>query len=362
MFLTYYRPKRWIPTINHSDSIEAASALLRSRAILTDTSPTSTGEPIATKGGTFRGLLEALRIPHWIKNVFVLAALVFSKQVGSASAWLMALAATAAFCLLSSAAYLINDVADRESDRTHPVKSRRPIASGRVSPTAAVATAIALLAAATVLIVLESLRLRWAGAPVGGMGLAVWAGTYLVLNLAYSFGLKGRPILDVLIVAMGFVFRAMAGAAAVMAVVSPWLVLCTLTLCLFIALAKRRSEIVVLGEAAGRTRRVHRFYTLANLDHMLAVSAGLAIATYCLYCTAPRTIANLGSAHMIWTIPLVIYGMFRYYCLTLQAGGDDPMRVLGRDKVMWLVVGAWILLVVAILKWGPCRSLQGIIS
>jgi len=328
----------------------------------TDTSPTSRPEPILPSGGMARGLVRALRIPHWVKNAFVLAALPFSGQLGSGSAWLTALGAAAAFCLLSSAMYLINDLADRRSDRTHPVKSRRPIASGQVPPALAGVTALALLAGAAALIAGQSLRLHTANAPLGGMGLALWAGAYLALNLGYSFGLKGRPILDVLIVAMGFVFRAMAGAAALHVDVSTWLVLCTLTLCLFIALAKRRSEIVVLGDQAGRTRRVHRFYTLDNLDHMLAVSAGLAIATYCLYCTAPRTIANLGSPHMIWTIPLVIYGMFRYYCLTLQAGGDDPMRVLGRDRVMWLVVAAWIALVGAILQWGPSRFLQGFIS
>jgi len=329
---------------------------------LTDTSGTSRPEPVLPAGGTARALVEALRIPHWVKNAFVLAALPFSGQLGSGSAWVMALAAAAAFCLLSSGVYLINDLADRESDRTHPVKSRRPVASGRVSPTLAAGTALVLLAGAAALIAVESRRLHVAGAPLGGMGLTLWAGAYLALNLAYSFGLKGRPILDVLIVAMGFVFRAMAGAAALNVAVSTWLVLCTLTLCLFIALAKRRSEIVVLGPDAGKTRRVHQFYSLTNLDHMLAVSAGLAIATYCLYCTSPRTIANLGSPHMIWTIPLVIYGMFRYYCLTLHAGGDDPMRVLGRDKVMWLVVAVWILLVAAILTWGPSPYFQGFIS
>jgi len=329
---------------------------------LTEPPRTPRRGPETRAGGATRALVETLRIPHWIKNAFVLAALPFSMQLGSASAWLTSLGAAAAFCLLSSAVYLINDLADRRSDRTHPVKARRPIASGLVSPALAAGTAVVLLAGGAALIAAESVRLRGADAPLGGMALALWAGAYVLGNLAYSLGLKGKPILDVLIVAMGFVFRAMAGAAALNVEVSTWLVLCTLTLCLFIALAKRRSEIVVLGEQAGRTRRVHRFYTLTNLDHMLAVSAGLAIATYCLYCTSPRTIANLGSPHMIWTIPLVIYGMFRYYCLTLHARGDDPVRVLWRDRVMWVVVALWIILVAAILKWGPGEHFQGFIS
>jgi 4-hydroxybenzoate polyprenyltransferase len=163
--------------------------------------------------------------------------------------------------------------------------------------------------------------------------------------------LKGRPILDVLLVAMGFVLRAMAGAAAVAAVISPWLVVCTFMLCLFVALAKRRSEIVALGQAAGQTRRANLFYTPANLDHMLAVSAGLSILTYSLYCLAPGTVAHVGSAHLIWTIPLVVYGMFRYYCLSLS-GGQDPTGLILRDRVLWLVLLVWAAMVAAVLKWG----------
>ncbi|KKK61403.1 hypothetical protein LCGC14_3014690, partial [marine sediment metagenome] len=168
--------------------------------------------------------------------------------------------------------------------------------------------------------------------------------------------------LDVLIVAMGFVFRAMAGAAALAVPVSPWLVLCTLTLCLFIALAKRRSEIAALGDDASQTRRVHSFYSLTNLNHMLSISAGLAIATYSLYCLAPRTIDHVGSAHLIWTVPLVIYGLFRYYCLTLAARTEDPIRLLVRDKMMWAIGLAWIVLVAVILRWGDGGMLAGVFS
>ena len=313
-------------------------------------------------------MVEAIRIPHWVKNLFVLAALPFSGEWTSGAAWGMALGAFGAFCLLSSAIYLINDITDRRSDQAHPVKARRPIASGRLSVSTAAWAAGALLAAGTGMVVLVDVLVLRGMLPykpvmlMHGFALPLWVAAYVVLNLAYSMGLKGKPILDVVIVAMGFVFRAMAGAAAIAVAISPWLVLCTLTLCLFIALAKRRSEIAILGEAAGQTRRVHRFYTLTNLDHMLAVSAGLAIAAYSLYCLAPRTVQRVGSSHLIWTIPLVVYGMFRYYCLTLNHPSDDPAKVLLRDRIMWLVLALWLASVLLIMRVGGSAFLQGVLS
>ncbi len=320
------------------------------------------GQGTSKSGGGAAALVEALRIRHWTKNIFVLAALPFSGKWTETSAWTMAWGAFAAFCLLSSAIYLINDIADRKSDRIHPVKNRRPIASGRLSPAWAAWAAAVLLAGGGGIVALLSWKLYRPGMPLAGMGLAAWSGAYVLINLTYSLGLKGRPILDVIIVAMGFVLRAMAGAAAIAAVVSPWLVVCTFMLCLFIALAKRRGEIVALGdEAAGQTRRVHRFYTPTNIEHMLAVSAGLAILTYSLYCLAPATVARVGSSHLIWTIPLVVYGMFRYYCLTLSAGGEDPVAVLGRDKVLWLVGTAWLVCVLIVLRWGGSETVRGLL-
>jgi len=322
-------------------------------------SASGTNRPGAEGGGTVAALIEALRIPHWIKNAFVLAAMPFGGRWNSPLAWVMGVSAAGAFCLLSSAVYLLNDIADRRSDRAHPTKLGRPVASRRLSVAVAAGAAAVLLAAGAGTIAVLVAVLYDPMMPLRGAGLAVWAGAYLLLNLAYSLGLKTKPILDVLIVAMGFVFRAMAGAAAIAVAISPWLVLCTLMLCLFIALAKRRSEFVALGEAASQARRVHGFYTLNNLEHMLAVSAGLAVVTYSLYCLAPRTVARIGSAHLIWTIPPVVYGMFRTYCLMLAAKGEDPVRTLLRDKVMWLVGALWLLGVIAVLRWGGSGFLEG---
>lgn len=289
-------------------------------------------------------ILEAMRPAHWVKNLFVLAALPFS---GKWSAWPAALGAFAAFCLLSSGIYLINDIADRKADRAHPTKRRRAVASGRLSAAVAAGAAIVLLAAGAGIIACLA---AWTAGAAGV--LAFWAGAYVVGNLAYSFGLKRAPILDVLVVATGFVLRAMAGAAAIAVPPSPWLVVCTFMLCLFIALAKRRGEVAALGDAAVEARSVHGFYNLSNLEHMLAVSAGLAILTYTLYCLAPHTVRRVGSAHLIWSVPVVVYGMFRYYCLTRALGDEDPVRILLRDRVLWLVGVAWLACVLVVLKYG----------
>lgn len=323
------------------------------------------GEPTIEEGSGRRGpaaLIEAMRPEQWVKNLFVLVAVPFSGRWGDGGAWAMAAAALAGFCLLSSAIYLVNDIADRASDLAHPAKRRRAVASARLSVATAGVAAAALLAAGAIVTAWIAVALYDPHAPLSGMSVSLWAGLYVAITLAYSAGLKGRPILDVLIVAMGFVLRAMAGAAAIGAAISPWLVICTFTLCLFIALGKRRSEIVALGAGpAGQTRRVHRFYTLSNLDHMLAVSAALALVTYVLYCVAPRTVDHVGSLHLIWTIPLVVYGMFRYYCLMLLAGGEDPIRLVLRDKVLWAVAVAWVALVVVVLKWGAVEGVRGIL-
>jgi 4-hydroxybenzoate polyprenyltransferase len=306
--------------------------------------------------------VQTMRISHWSKNGFVLIALLFSGRWLDGPAWAMALGACLAFSLVSSGIYFINDLADRTRDRAHPTKCHRPIAAGRLTPSAGLAGAAGLLLAGWVIVITLAVVLARHGAGLYAALLAVWVGCYFALNLGYSLSWKGRPILDVLIVAAGFVLRAMAGAAAIAVVVSPWLVVCTFMLCLFIALAKRRSEIAALGAQATLMRRVHRFYTLSNLEHMLSVSAGLAIVTYSLYCLAPRTIEHVGSANLVWTIPLVVYGMFRYYCLTLQSDSQDVARLLLRDKVMWAVVLAWVVCVAVVLSWGRYELLKGILQ
>jgi 4-hydroxybenzoate polyprenyltransferase len=314
-----------------------------------------------TGGAT--AVLEAMRIRHWVKNAFVAAPLLFAGRFDDPTAWGRTLAAVAAFCLLSSGVYLINDVCDRRRDAAHPVKSRRAVASGRLSVPSALTAGVLLLAVGLgVAVAVETVAYE-PDQPLGGLGLLAWTAGYLVMNLAYSLWLKNRAIVDVILVAMGFVFRAMAGAAAISVPVSPWLVLCTFTLCLFIALCKRRSEIAELpAEQAVAARDANRAYDRRDLEHMLTASTALAILTYSLYCVAPRTVAQLGSAHMIWTVPLVVYGLFRYGRIARRAGGGDPIELLVRDRVMWLVVLVYVAVSGLVVKYGSHEAVREILD
>lgn len=326
----------------------------------------------SSPAATISAVVEAARPRHWIKNAFVAAPILFAGRFADPGAWIQGLAAVGSFCLLSSSIYLVNDICDRSADRLHPVKRDRPVASGRLSVAGASLAAL-LLALAGAGIALAVVVLGRGGAvpilayppdqPLGGMGLWVWAGGYVILNLLYSFWLKDRAIVDVLMVAMGFVMRAMAGAAAIAVPISPWLVVCTLTLCLFIAVAKRCGETVEMPSwQANASRKAQRGYEPGVIEHMLSVSAGLAILTYSLYCLAPRTVRTVGSAHMIWTIPLVIYGTFRYYRRCHRPGGADIVNVLLHDRVMWLVLLSYVIIVGLVITYGSNPAIRSILD
>jgi 4-hydroxybenzoate polyprenyltransferase len=307
-------------------------------------------------------ILEAMRPAHWIKNAFVAAPLLFSGLFSDPASWGLCLAAVGAFCLLGSAVYLINDICDREEDRLHPTKCRRPIPSGRLTPrAAAVAAAVLLIAAAAIVIVLAAVTPR-RGKLLGGHALLVWCAAYVALNLLYSFWLKRKAFVDVLVVAFGFVLRAMAGAAAIAVPVSPWLVVCTLSLCLFIAVTKRRGEVAEGPDGQARaSRRVNRVYDARQLDFLLTVSAAMAILTYTISCLAPQTIRRIGSAHMVWTVPVVVYGMFRYHRITRNVGGSDPVGRLVRDRVMWIVLAIYVVMSGLIVKFGAHPAVRDIL-
>lgn len=310
-----------------------------------------------------RALFEAIRPTHWVKNVFVLAPLLFAGAFGQWDAWWRCLLAVAAFNLLSSGVYLLNDLCDRQSDRAHPDKRYRPLASGRLSPGVAVVTAGLLLPAGLAISVLPGVWPLRADQPLGNMGTVVWASGYLLLNLLYSLWLKRYTIIDVILVALGFVLRAMAGAAAIAVPISPWLVICTFTLCLFLALAKRRAELTDLSpDEAHHTRHVNRGYRVEDLNFMVTVSTAIALMSYCLYCLAPRTIVHLGSAHMIWTIPLVMYGIFRFLRVMQRINKGDLVNVLLADKVLWLVGFLYLALCAAIIQYGKDDVVRAILD
>jgi len=284
-------------------------------------------------------LVRLSRPSHWLKNGFVLAALVFARKVTDADAVLKTLEAFAAFCLASSAVYVLNDVVDRREDAQHPSKRRRPVASGAVGVGEAIALGFVLAAGAVAM-----------ASHVGG-AFAATVAFYLALMLAYILGLKRVAILDVLVIASGFVIRAYAGGAAIHVEVSYWLLLCTLTLSLFLGFAKRESERVALGEDASASRPLAwGLYTERTLAHMMTVSAGLAIVTYMLYTVSERTIREV--AHHEWmfiTVLPVIYAVFRFYHMAITGRAGDPVDMVRRDPAFVVALVVWLAMVAGLL-------------
>jgi 4-hydroxybenzoate polyprenyltransferase len=282
-------------------------------------------------------LLEAMRPKQWVKNVFVLAGLVFAGQLFDSTACTRAFVCFLLFCSASSAVYLMNDIFDRSNDLHHPIKRLRSIPSGRL-PVPAAAVAALLLAA---------------GAIAGSFALSrvtfLIVMLYLASSAGYTSGLKRIFILDVLIVASGFVLRAAAGAAAVGAEISPWLICCTFLLALYLALGKRRNELTLLGESARQHRDNLGSYSVPLLDSWLTALSGATIVCYALYTQSPRTVQNFHTTNLLYTVPFVIYALFRYQHLVLrQNAGGDPGSSLVRDRGMviailgWAVVAAFI--------------------
>jgi len=278
-----------------------------------------------------RPLLRSLRAEQWLKNGFVLAPLVFAGRMTEPGSWLRGLGAVAAFCAAASATYLINDVRDREADRNHPVKRLRPIAAGEVPVPVAVAAALILLVAAAA-----------AGAVLGTRFLLVVAG-YVALTMLYSAVLKDLVFVDVLVVSAGFVLRVVGGAVAIGVPISDWLLLCAYLLALYLALGKRRAEMVLLGAEAGNHRVVLGHYSLPLVDQAISVVLGATVVAYSLYTVAPDTVARVGSSGLMATVPVVLYGLLRYlYLLHRHELGGSPTRALLTDRPLLICVGVWI--------------------
>ncbi len=276
-------------------------------------------------------LLRSLRPEQWLKNGFVLAPLVFAGRIGDPTAWGRALVATACFCSAASATYLLNDVRDRAADQAHPLKRLRPVASGELLVPAALVVALALVIGAAIPAVI-----------LGGWFPFTLAG-YLALTVLYTWVLKEHVFLDVLVVAGGFVLRVVGGAVAIPVPVSNWLLLCAFLLALYLALGKRRTELVVLGITAGDHRAVLGQYSLALVDQAIAVVLGATVVAYCLYTLAPGTVAQVGSEGLMATVPVVLYGLLRYlYLLHRHELGGSPTRALLTDRPLLVCVLLWI--------------------
>ncbi len=275
-------------------------------------------------GNGVAALVRGMRPRHWLKNGFVLAPAVFAGHALDAPAMERALAVAAAFCLASSAGYLVNDVLDREADRTDPVKRFRPVASGAMSVAAALAWAVALFAAAAVL----SLE--------GGVAAALALAGYVAVTLLYSLFLKSLAVVDAMAVATGFLLRLVAGAFAIPVTISHWLVVCGFLLALLLAFGKR------LPEAAGAGGRAPR-YPLSYLHDVVTMLAGVTLVAYILYTVAPDTTRKLGGSNaLLLTVPLVLFGIMRYLLLLHREGAQDPTATLFRDRALLATVVVWI--------------------
>ncbi len=290
-------------------------------------------------------LIQLLRPHQWVKNGFVFAGLLFSHSWNDPDLTLQALSAFVAFCLISSAVYVMNDLLDREQDRCHPEKCRRPLASGAVSvPAALVLAAICLL-----------LGLGLAFGLLTALGLPAsqtpWVFVaYCLLNVAYSLGLKQVVVLDVFIIAAGFMLRLLAGTLGLGIWPSHWLLLCGLMLTLFLGFAKRRAEMNVPVAAGGQHRQVLDQYTPTMLDQFTTLSAGATMMAYSLYTVSAETIALHGTPWLIATVPCVLYGLLRYlYRLHRAGGGGDPARELLTDPHLLGTFGLWFVLVIWLL-------------
>jgi 4-hydroxybenzoate polyprenyltransferase len=288
-------------------------------------------------------LIRELRPRQWTKNLLLFAGVLFSRQLGDPSLLLRVAAGFLAFSLLSGSVYLLNDVMDVEADRQHPVKRMRPIASGQLP------VAVAWGALGPLVAIVAALAL-WLGP-----GFSVVAGVYLVVNLAYSSFLKHQVLIDVFVIATGFVLRAIAGVELMLPVapgtdLSPWLLVCTFFGALFIALGKRRRELENSGGAAGQQRAVLDQYSPQLLDGLLLVTAAASLMSYALYTIWPATVAKFGTEHMLYTVPLVAYGIFRYLFLVGGSrSSEDPSHVLLTDRPLAACVLLYLLAVVLIL-------------
>jgi len=315
------------------------------RHIAPDLTDRASAQPAVTRPLAVN-LLLSVRPEQWTKNLFVLGPLMFGQRLLDTASVLKALAAFAIFCALSGVVYLINDVADREADRRHPIKKRRPIASGALSVPAALAAAAVLTAIA----VPSAFLVR----PQFGI-LAV---SYLALLAVYSGPLKHAVIIDVLTIAIGFVLRAAAGALAIGVAVSHWLYVLIMLLALFLALSKRRHEIVLLADGATGHRRILEEYSPYLLDQMIAVVTASTIVAYAFYTISPETVAKFGSDLLGLTLPFPLYGIFRYlYLVHKKEGGGSPADMLLTDRPLLICVGLWAA-VVALIIYSP--ALEGL--
>jgi 4-hydroxybenzoate polyprenyltransferase len=301
-------------------------------------SNSSSGLGSVAARSTATNLLISVRPGEWTKNLFVFAGLLFGQRLTDPIAVERAGIAFLIFCALAGVVYLVNDVADRERDRQHPRKRNRPIASGALSVPLALGTAAVLATAALG-------AAWWLGRDFG-----VVASAYVLLLVLYSGPLKHVVIIDVLTIAIGFVLRVVAGAVAIEVPISQWLLICTILLALFLALSKRRHEIVLLADGAIGHRRILEEYSPYLLDQMIGVVTASTLMAYVLYATSHETAERFGTSLLGLTIPFPLYGIFRYlYLVHRKEGGGSPAELLLNDRPLLACVALWAIAVAVII-------------
>jgi len=287
-------------------------------------------------------VFQSMRPNQWTKNLVVFAGLVFSRNLFDSALAIRSVEAFVIFCLLSGMVYVINDIADIERDKLHARKKDRPLPSGQLKVPVAAASAIIGIGLA--------LYLAW----LIGWEFFVVAAVFVVLNLAYSFGLKRVVLLDVVSISISFTLRAIGGVEALRSLhpeieISPWLLICTLFLSLFLAFCKRRHELVTMANA-GKHRRSLQEYSPALLDQLVGITAGGSVLAYAIYTIWPDTVEKFGSTNLVYTLPLVLIGVMRYlYLVYTKQKGGSPSRLLLHEKFILITVLVWVLLVIAIL-------------
>lgn len=287
-------------------------------------------------------ILKSMRPQQWIKNFFIFAALIFSQNFLDFSLILKTVLAFIVFCFLSGSLYILNDLKDLEEDKLHPIKARRPLASGRLKKSSAIFSFFIF----SVLGLLLAANLN--------LNFLVIAGVFFVIQVAYSFYLKHVVILDVFIIAASFLIRVVAGALAIEVDISHWLLICTTLLALFLAMSKRRHELVLLEENAINHRSILREYNPYLLDQMIAVVTASIMVAYCLYTVSEETVTKFGTTKLLYTVPFVLYGIFRYlYLVHQKSEGGSPEILVIQDKPLLIDIFLWIVSIgfILYLKW-----------
>jgi len=289
-----------------------------------------------------RQMIQLARPRHWVKNLVVFIPVVFGRRMGDIEAWTQAGAAALAFCFASAFAYIINDIKDRRADLAHPLKKGRPLASGKIGLKPAIAEAMVFLLAAVAI--------------SGGVSIIVLVMVliFVALHLSYTLALKREVLLDVICIALGFVLRAGSGVAAIRGEVSPWLFICMFTICLFMGFCKRYNEVVTLQDklSAESHRPALLEYSPELLTHLVTLSAGIAVIAFLLYGLSESTIERFGSIYFVYTLPIVIYGVFRFAMLSMKGSYGDPTDIIFNDRSFQATAVIWIVIAVGIISYG----------